>query len=114
MRKMIILAVLSSLAAIIPAANAQDVSILSCRNLIIPVTGVPDQVPLSFTIPKENLVTQCTASEGNIITLVTPQEDIAVTPEPGSTKSVTFQVRDDEGYTASAELVITRDITATD
>jgi len=114
MRKIIILAVLSSLAAAIPVANAQDASVLSCRDLIIPVTGVPDRVPLSFTIPKENLVKQCTASDGNIITLITPQEDITVTPEPGSTKSVTFQVQDDEGQTASAKLIVTRDITATD
>ena len=89
-------------------ASAQDAPSLSCKDLRITIAEVPDTVPLSFTVPADDLMKQCAASDGAQFTLIALASGVTVSPEPGTTQTYTFTVRDTNGNEASAQLVIAR------
>jgi hypothetical protein len=91
------------------SALAQDSDTLTCKDLVMAITGVPDSVPLSFTVPLDNFIKQCSATDGATIALVTPTTSVTVSPEHGSNQTIVFTVRDNKGDTATANLIITRD-----
>lgn len=109
MRHYLTVCLLSAGAAFTSSAYAQSDSTLSCEDLQIPITGVPDTVPLTFTIPTDDLIKQCTSSTKSTLTLLTPTSGVTITVEPGAIQVVPFTVKDDSGHQVTAKLVITRD-----
>lgn len=92
-----------------PDADASPPNDLTCVSLVIPITGVPDDTPLSFTIPLDDMLNRCMSSSGAKITLTTPTSPITVSPTPNSNQTFAFTVHDDIGNTASGTITVTRD-----
>ena len=88
---------------------AQTDAALTCTDLQMPITGVRDDDTFSFTIPVDDLTAQCTASNDAILTVVSPTEDVTVTPAPHSSQTIPFTVSDGKGHTATANVIVTRD-----
>ena len=88
---------------------AQTDAPITCTDLQMPITGVPDGTTFSFTIPVDDLVAQCTASNGTTLTVVSPTDDVKVTPTPHSSQTIAFTVTDNQGHTATANVIVTRD-----
>lgn len=82
---------------------------LTCDNLTIPVTAVPDGTPLTFTIPMDDLANRCISVTDDPLTVVTPSAPITVSPAPNSSQSFSFTVSDSHGNTATASVTVTRD-----
>jgi hypothetical protein len=90
------------------SALAQDNSDLTCKDLVMAVSGEPDSIPLTVTIPLDDFVKQCSAIEGATLTLTTPNTSVTVSPEHGSSEIIAFVVKDSKGRTATANLIVTR------
>ena len=81
---------------------------LTCQDLTIPITNVPDDTPVVFTIPLDDMKNRCASSSGSTVTLVLPTSPISVSITPNSSQSFTFSAKDDAGSTASGTVTVTR------
>ena len=96
-------------AGIAQVAYAQSGSTPSCENFQMPITGIPDNVPLTFAVPADDLIKRCTSSNKSPLILVTPVNGVTVTIEPGTTQIVSFTVKDNNGNQVTSKLTLTRD-----
>ncbi len=96
-------------AVISSSAFAQTEAPLICHDLVMPITGVADDATFSFTIPVDDLAAQCTSATEAVVTVVTPVDDVTVTPTPNSSQTIIFTVHDSDGNTATGHVIVTRD-----
>lgn len=108
MRNFICLSIALSLLGISSAALAQS-NDPTRNDISIPLTGIPDNAPLTITLTSDDLIKQCSSKSESLITLVSPENGIAVTPAPHSDETLTFTVKDGAGHETNAEVVVTRD-----
>ena len=109
MRRIIIALGLAAATLTATSATAQDTNELTCQDLVMAITAVPDAVPLTFTVPLDDFVKQCTSTSNAAISLTSPTSSVTVNPEPNSSQTIEFSVQDDSGHTATANLIVTRD-----
>ncbi len=91
-----------------PDAEAPTPNDLSCVNLVIPITGVPNDTSLTFTIPLDDMLNRCMSGSGSTISLVTPTGPVTVSATPNSSQTFSFTVHDDIGNEASGTITVTR------
>ncbi len=108
MHRFFVGAVLLASTVISAPALAQDAPALTCVDLIIPINGVPAETVLSFTVPSAELIKQCTSATGAPLSVVTPDTGVFVNPRPDSSQIVPFTVQDNNGNSATANVIITR------
>lgn len=88
------------------AASAQNAAV-TCQDLAIHLGGLTADTGISFTLPPEELVARCTSSTNAPLTL----SGVSKGPyEIGGNivQSLTFTVKDDNGNTAQASVLVTR------
>jgi hypothetical protein len=103
------LAVLSLAAiAVTTTVHAQNKPALTCKDLAIPLHGLPTDTPLSISLTPAQLVAQCTSSTGDQLTLVSPQGGISLAPAAGEARTATFTVQDTHGNSVSARVTVSR------
>ena len=109
MRHYITAFILLAGASLVSGAHAQSDGTLSCEELQMPITGIPDNVPLTFTVPADDLIKRCTSEDHSPLTLVTPANGVTVTIDAGTIQIVQFTVKDDNGHQVTSKLTVTRD-----
>ncbi len=103
------LAILSLVAvAATGTAYAQDKPALSCKDLTIPLNGLPSDTSASISLTPAQLTAQCKSATGDTLTLVSPQGGLSLAPAIGEAKISIFTVQDTHGNTASAKVTVTR------
>ena len=95
--------------ALVSSAHAQSDGTLTCEELQMPITGIPDAVPLTFTVPADDLIKRCSSEDKSPLTLVTPANGVTITIEAGAIQIVQFTVKDDNGHQVTSKLTVTRD-----
>ena len=109
MRHYIIAVIFLASAALASGAHAQSDDTLSCEELQMPIIGIPDNVPLTFTVPTDDLIKRCSSQDHSPLTLVTPTNAVPITIAAGTIQIVEFTVKDDNGHQVTSKLTVTRD-----
>lgn len=91
-----------------PAPSGQA-PIVKCENLNVPLSGLPDETIITFTIQPENLENQCRSETGTKITLTQPASGITITSSRKGQEAIRFTVEDKQGNQGSADVIVQRD-----
>ncbi len=90
------------------SAHAQDKPALSCKDLAVPLNGLPVDTSASISLTPAQLIAQCTSATGDTLRLVSPQGGVSLAPALGEAKIATFTVKDTHGNTVSAKITVSR------
>ena len=90
------------------SAYAQDKPALSCKDLTIPLHGLPSDTPFSISLTPAQLTAQCKSTTGDSLTLVSPQGGVSLAPAAGQSQAATFTVHDTHGNSVSARVIVSR------
>ncbi len=82
---------------------------LTCQNLVIPLSGLPEETGVAFELLPEHLTAQCKSVSGSKITLSSPEGGLHIDIPAQTTKTYTFTVKDKIGNTTSAQVIISRE-----
>lgn len=110
MRRTAFLVTAALLGLIPPLSSAQTGpgDNLTCQDLKVPLSGLPQDVVLELKFEPADLLKQCKSASGSTLKLVSPPSGITFSPKPGSTHSIPFTVSDDKGRQATAKVLIIR------
>jgi hypothetical protein len=88
---------------------AQDASQeITCQDLVIPVSGLPDDTPLSITLSPAEIVGQCVSSTGAELMLTDSSQPLTIETAPSASQAITFSIGDNDGHQSAVKITVTR------